>query len=52
MNRANIYNDDEFDVFGARRLDTSKVHRGKKKKDNLDSDDVIKDKVSVLIVSL
>ncbi|KAF2368287.1 Ubiquitin system component Cue [Trinorchestia longiramus] len=45
LNRANVYNDDEFDVFGSRRVDTTKVHRGKKKKDTLDADESLKERV-------
>ncbi|XP_018015694.1 activating signal cointegrator 1 complex subunit 2 [Hyalella azteca] len=48
LNRANIYNDDEFDVFGAGRVDTTKVHRGKKKKDALETDDDVRERVRAL----
>lgn len=46
MNRANVYNDDEFDVFSSANIDRSKIHRGKMKK-SLADDEAVKDKVSI-----
>ena len=49
MNRANIYNDDEFDVFSNKpSIDLSKVRKGKKKKDLLEEDSDVKDRVRAL----
>lgn len=30
MDRANVYNNDEFDVFNRKDIDMSKIHKGKK----------------------
>lgn len=49
LNRANIYNDDEFDVFSSTQyVNANKVHRGKMKKGIAEHDNVLKEKVGEL----
>lgn len=54
MDRANVYNDDEFDVFSRSHVDNSRIQKGKKSrfKKVYEADKESIDKVGVCLVNL